>query len=215
MSFDRAGKFSPELTGKFAPPTAILPQPITVAPTTVVENGGFTVSWTKPNDQSISGFGVEIFTLDGTKVGVTRVVTNTFLIIKDLVPGTSYQFSVMTQNVGAFSVASPKTAPIVFPSPTDIIAITSARYTVNKRFRITGTGNVEATVTLYSANEDKSIGSVIFNRGTTVPISAQVICTATCTFTIDVRNGNVPLVRPSEIYVRSSKGGISGPFTVI
>jgi hypothetical protein len=214
VSFDRAGKFSAELLGKFAP-LAVVPQTITIAPTTVVENGVITVSWIKPNDQSISGFGVEIFTLDGVKVGITRIVSATFITVTDLVPGTSYQFSVMTQNVGAFSVASPKTAPVVFPSPTDIIVITTARYTVNKRFRITGTGNVAATVTLYSANEDKSIGSIIFNRGTTVPISAQVICTETCSFTIDIRNGNVPLVRPSEIYVRSSRGGVSGPFTVI
>jgi len=215
VSFDRAGKFSPELTGKFAPPTTILPQTITIAPTTVVENGVITVSWIKPNDQSITGFGVEIFTLDGVKVGITRTVSATFITIADLVPGTSYQFSVMSQSVAGSSEPSPKTPILVFPQPTDIITILTARYTTNKRFRITGTGNVAATVTLYSANEDKSIGSVIFNRGTTVPISAQVICTATCTFTIDVRNGNVPLVRPSNIYIRSSRGGVSGPFIVV
>jgi hypothetical protein len=214
VSFDNTGKFSPELTGKFAPPTAILPQMV-VAPTTVVENGIVTISWTKPNDPTINAFGVEIFTLDGTKVGITRIVSATFITIDDLLPGTSYQFSVMSQSVAGSSEPSPKTPILVFPQPTDIITILTARYTTNKRFRITGTGNVAATVTLYSANEDKSIGSVIFNRGTTVPISAQVICTETCTFTIDVRNGNVPLVRPSNIYIRSSRGGVSGPFTVV
>ena len=214
VSFDNTGKFSPELTGKFAPPTAILPQMV-VAPTTVVENGIVTISWTKPNDPTINAFGVEIFTLDGTKVGITRIVSATFITIDDLLPGTSYQFSVMSQSVAGSSEPSPKTPILVFPQPTDIITILTARYTTNKRFRITGTGNVAATVTLYSANEDKSIGSVIFNRGTTVPISAQVICTETCTFTIDVRNGNVPLVRPSNIYIRSSRGGVSGPFIVV
>ena len=214
VSFDNTGKFSPELTGKFAPPTAILPQMV-VAPTTVVENGIVTISWTKPNDPTINAFGVEIFTLDGTKVGITRIVSATFITIDDLLPGTSYQFSVMSQSVAGSSEPSPKTPILVFPQPTDIITILTARYTTNKRFRITGTGNVAATVTLYSANEDKSIRSVIFNRGTTVPISAQVICTETCTFTIDVRNGNVPLVRPSNIYIRSSRGGVSGPFTVV
>jgi hypothetical protein len=214
VSFDNTGKFSPELTGKFAPPTAILPQMV-VAPTTVVENGGVTISWTKPNDPTINAFGVEIFTLDGTKVGITRIVSATFITIDDLLPGTSYQFSVMSQSVTGSSEPSPKTPILVFPQPTDIITILTARYTTNKRFRITGTGNVAATVTLYSANEDKSIGSVIFNRGTTVPISAQVICTATCTFTIDVRNGNVPLVPPSNIYIRSSRGGVNGPFIVV
>lgn len=213
VSFDNTGKFSPELNGKFAPPTAILPQ--MVAPTTVVENGGVTISWAKPNDPTINAFGVEIFTLDGTKVGITRIVSATFITITDLLPGASYQFSVMSQSVAGSSEPSPKTPILVFPQPTDIITILTARYTTNKRFRITGAGNVAATVTLYSANEDKSIGDVIFNRGTTVPISAQVICTATCTFTIDVRNGDVPLVRPSNIYIRSSRGGVNGPFIVV
>ena len=215
VSFDNTGKFSPELIGKFAPPAAILPQPITVAPQTTIVNGQITISWTKPNDPSINAFGVEIFTTNGVKVGITRIVYATFITVTDLVPDTSYQFSVMSQSVAGSSEPSPKTPILVFPQPTDIITILTARYTTNKRFRITGAGNVAATVTLYSANEDKSIGNVIFNRGTTVPISAQVICTATCTFTIDVRNGDVPLVRPSEIYIRSSRGGVSGPFIVV
>lgn len=216
ISFDRSGKFSSELTGKFAPPVAILPQAITVAPTIVVENGGVTLSWTKPDDPSISSFGIEIFTQDGVKVGITRIVTATSLIIKDLVSDTSYQFSIMTQNTGGFSAPSPKTPVILFPLPTDIITITSARYIANRQFRITGTGVVAATATLYSANADGTIGSIIFNRGTIRPISAPIVCvgTTSCTFTMDVRNNAVPLIRPTRIYVKSSRGGVSGPFVV-
>lgn len=215
VSFDRSGKFSPELTGKFAPPAVTLPQSITIAPTTVVVNGGITVSWEKPNDQTINGFGVEIFTVNGVKIGTTRIVSATSITITDLVSGTSYQFSVMSQNVGGFSQPSPKTATVVFPQPTDVITILTARYTANKQFRITGTGNVVATVTLHSVNADGTIGGIIFNRGTTIPISAAIVCTATCTFTMDVRNGAVPLTRPARIYVKSSRGGIAGPFTVV
>jgi hypothetical protein len=215
VSFDHTGKFSLELVGKFAPPTAILPQTITVAPTTIIENGGVTLSWTKPDDPSISGFGVEIFTLDNNKIGATRVITATSLSIKDLVPGTSYQFSVMTQSAGGSSVASPKTASIVFPSPTDLITITGARYIANRQFRITGTGNAAATATLYSVNADGTIGSIIFIRGTVRPISASIVCVgATCTFTIDVRNNAVPLANPGRVFVKSSRGGVSGPFVV-
>jgi hypothetical protein len=215
ISFDRSGKFSAELVGKFSPPAIILPQALTVSPSAVAENGGITLSWTKPNDPSINSFGVEIFLANGAKVGVTRVVVGTQLIIKDLIPGTSYQFSVMTQNTGGFSAPSPKTAAIVFPQPTDIITITSAKYTSNKQFRITGTGNVAATATLYSTSADGTIGTVIFNRGTTTPISAPIVCAGgTCTFTMDVRNGAVPLTNPGRIYVKSSRGGVSGPFVV-
>jgi hypothetical protein len=214
VSFDHSGKFSTELVGKFAQQTAILPQPITVAPATTIVNSGITISWTKPNDQSINGFGLEIFTIAGVKVGSTRILTATTLIIRDLVPGTSYQFSVMTQNAAGFSAPSPKTSAFIFPQPTDTITILTARYTANRRFRITGTGNLVATITLYSSNADGTIGSIIFNRGTTIPISATIICTLTCTFTMDVRNAAVPLTNPGRIYIKSSLGGVAGPFTV-
>ena len=214
VSFDHAGKFSHELVGKFAPPAAILPQAITVV-TTIIENGGVTVSWISPNDPIINGFGVEIFTLDGIKVGTTRVVTATSLVIKDLVPGTSYQFSVMTQSTGGSSVSSPKTASIIFPLPTDIITITSAKWISRKSFRVTGTGNIAATVTLYSSTADGTIGSIITLRGTTTAISAPIVCVGgICTFTIDIRNNAVPLVKPARIYVKSTRGSVSGPFLV-
>jgi hypothetical protein len=213
VSFDHSGKFSTQLVGNFAPAN-VLPQPITVTPQTNIANGAISISWTKPDDPTIDCFGVEIFTADGVKVGTTRIVFSTTLIITDLVPGTSYQFSVMTKNTGGFSEPSPKTLAVIFPQPTDIITILTANYRANKRFRITGTGSEVATVTLYSSNADGTIGSIIFRRGTTTPISAPVICTLTCTFTMDVRNAAVPSTNPGRIYVKSSLGGIDGPFTV-
>lgn len=214
VSFDRSGNVSTELVGKFAP-VILLPQPITIAPKAIVENGGITLSWTKPNDATISSFGVEIFTPTGVKVGITRIVVATTLIIKDLVPGTSYQFSVITQNTVGSSVSSPKTESIIFPLPTDSVIITSARYIQNKQFRINGTGNMAATVTLYSTNPNGTIGTIIFNRGTTTPITAPIICAGgICTFTINVRNTSVPLVNPGRIFIKSSRGGVSGPFIV-
>ena len=213
VSFDSVGKFSPELIGKFAPAT-ILPQAITLAPTTIIENGGITLSWVKPNDPNINGFGVEIFTVDGLKLGVTRVLTEISLVIKDLVPGTSYQFSVMTQSTSGSSVASPKTVPVVFPSPTDIIAITSAKWIARKSFRVTGTGNVVATITLYSSTAAGTIGSIMTLRGSTIPITAPITCVgAVCQFDINLRNG-IPLTNPGRIFVKSSSGGVSGPFVV-
>lgn len=215
ISFNRAGKFSSELIGKFAPPTIILPQAVTTAPKAIVENGGVTLSWIKPADPSINGFGIDIFTTNGIKVGATRNVVATTLIIKDLVPGTSYQFTVASQNLGGSSAPSPKTAIIIFPFPTDIITITSARYTANKQFRITGTGSVAATATLFSTNVDGTIGSVITIRGTVTPITAPIVCAGgVCTFTMDVRNAAVPSTNPRRIYVKSSRGGVSGPFVV-
>jgi hypothetical protein len=213
VSFDSVGKFSPELIGKFAPAT-ILPQAITLAPTTIIENGGITLSWVKPNDPNINGFGVEIFTVDGLKLGVTRVLTEISLVIKDLVPGTSYQFSVMTQSTSGSSVASPKTVPVVFPSPTDTITITSAKWIARKSFRVTGTGNVVATITLYSSTAAGTIGSIMTLRGSTIPITAPITCVgAVCQFDINLRNG-IPLTNPGRIFVKSSSGGVSGPFVV-
>jgi len=215
VSFDSSGKFSNVLVGKFRPPI-VLPQAITVAPKTVAVNGAITVSWVKPDDQSINAFAVETFTSAGVKVGVTRIITATSIIIKGLTVGTSYQFSVMTRNAGGLSAASPKSVSIVFPSPTDRVLITDARWIANKQFRITGTGSVAATVTLHSSKADGTIGAVIFTRGTTTPISAPVTCiTGSCTFTIDIRNAAVPLTNPGRVFVKSSRGGVDGPFAVV
>ncbi len=216
ISFDRSGNFSNELVGKFRPPT-VLPQAITVAPKVVAVNGGITVSWVKPNDQSINAFAVETFTSAGVKVGVTRIISATSIIIKGLTVGTSYQFSVMTRSAGGLSAASPKSVSIVFPSPTDRVLITDARWIANKQFRISGTGSVSnAIITLYSTKADGTIGTVIFTRGTTTPISAPVTCvTGICTFTMDIRNAAVPSTNPGRVFIKSSRGGVDGPFTVV
>jgi len=216
VSFDSSGKFSNVLVGKFRP-LIVLPQAITVAPKTVAVNGAITVSWVKPDDQSINAFAVETFTSAGVKVGVTRIITATSIIIKGLTVGTSYQFSVMTRNAGGLSAASPKSVSVVFPSPTDRVLITDARWISNKQFRITGTGSVaSAIITLYSTKADGTIGAVIFTRGTTTPISAPVTCiTGSCTFTIDIRNAAVPLTDPGRVFVKSSRGGVDGPFAVV
>jgi len=216
ISFDRSGNFSKELVGKFRPPT-VLPQAITVAPKVVAVNGGITVSWVKPNDQSINAFAVETFTSAGVKVGVTRIISATSIIIKGLTVGTSYKFSVMTRSAGGLSAASPKSVSIVFPSPTDRVLITDARWIANKQFRISGTGSVSnAIITLYSTKADGTIGTVIFTRGTTRPISAPVTCvTGSCTFTMDIRNAAVPSTNPGRVFIKSSRGGVDGPFTVV
>lgn len=215
MSFDNTGSFSQELIGKYVPQQIPLPQAIALAPTAVVVNGGITLSWTKPADNSITGFGVDIFTSTGVKIGTTRTTTTTTMIITNLTPGLSYQFSVMSQNVAGFSSPSPKTGTIVFPSPVDTITITSAKYVANKQFKISGTGSIAATAMVYSVNVNGGLGTPIFNRGTTSVISAPIACAAgVCTFNIDIRNGAVPLTRPSSIYIVSTKGGVAGPFVV-
>ena len=215
VSFDRAGNFSAELVGKFAPAAPILPLAITLLPIVVANSDGLTLSWTKPDDASISSFGVEIFTPPDVKVGATRVVVALTLIINDLIPGIFYQFSVFTQNTAGSSVASPKTIPIAFPEPTDTVLILTATYRLAKNFKITGTGTEAATVTLYSTRNDGTIGTIIFLRGTTTPISAPVECFPDCGFVMNVRNAAVPSSNPGRIFVVSSRGGVSGPFVVV
>jgi hypothetical protein len=215
VSFDRSGSFSNELIGKFGPPLALLPQSVVNAPSIVVQNGGVVLSWIKPNDPTIISFGIDVFTSAGIKIGITRIVTSTTLIITDLVPDTSYQFTVTSRNMAGSSAPSPKSISVIFPSPTDTITITTAKYIANKQFKITGTGSIAATAMLYSTNLNGSIGSPIYIRGTTTVISAPIVCTAgTCTFTMDIRNANVPLTNPGRIYVKSTLGGIAGPLII-
>jgi hypothetical protein len=79
---------------------------------------------------------------------------------------------------------------------------------------VTGTGNVVATITLYSSTAAGTIGSIMTLRGSTIPITAPITCVgAVCQFDINLRNG-IPLTNPGRIFVKSSSGGVSGPFVV-
>lgn len=216
ISFNTMGSFSPILIGKFGPPNAIAPQAVSNAPTVTIQTGGVMITWIKPNDLTITFYGVDVYTTAGVKVGITRNVFTNSLFISDLVAGTSYRFTITSNNGVVSSAPSPKSASVVFPVPVDAITIASARYVANKQFRVSGTGSVSAVVTVHYVNTDNTIGAPILIRGTTTAISAPITCAGgVCTYAIDVRNGNVPLTNPGRIFVKSSLGGIAQPVSLI
>jgi hypothetical protein len=213
VSYDHNGHFSDVITGTFTPFVQVVePLPVTTF-NVIAENGYLKASWDKPTDDTIMGFVVKIY--DQTQVISERPVSDLFLIISNLVPGKLYKFSVISVNVHGNSKESPLTLPIMFPTPVDTITITSATWT-NNEFRVRGTGNnPNAIITIHNASPDNMIGSPVYFRGTNVPITGTLTgcVNNVCTFDIRARR-NGPSINPNRVFIKSTFGGVFGPFVL-
>lgn len=214
VSYDHNGLFSEVITGTFTPIVQVVePKPVTTF-NVIAENGYLKASWDKPADDTITGFIVRIY--EGTQVISERSVIDLVLIIRDLVPGKLYKFSILSVNIHGNSQESPLTLAIMFPTPVDTITITSATWS-NAEFRVRGTGNnPNAVITIHSVNPDNMIGSPIYYRGTNVAISGTLTGCVNNVCTFDIRaKRNGPSVNPNRIYIKSTFGGVFGPFNVL
>lgn len=130
--------------------------------------------------------------------------------VSGLTGGTTYQFAVKARN--AAGVFGPESAKITLTPTvvTDRITITTARWRSGD-FRVDGTGSeVGATVTVYFAGTNGPGAPVPNAIGTVVAAAPPGIGD----YSIRLRNNNAPGTNPGRIYVKSSSGGIAGPFTV-
>ncbi len=222
VSFDQTGLFSEIITGTLSP----IPQPLKPLPVqsiqVIAENGMLKVSWISPIDPKIVGYKVRIyegptlFTLGSNLVGERQTSLN-FMFIKDLTPGQFYKFAVLSINSdGVESIQSPLSLSTMYPNPVDVITITGATWKITE-FRVKGTGdNSNALITVHYTNADNTIGGPIFMRGTTTPITGFITgcLNNVCNFDI-VAKLTGPVTKPSRIFVKSSFGGIFGPFNVL
>jgi hypothetical protein len=213
VSYVHDGQFSDVITGVFTPLVQVV-EPLPVDNFKVVsENSYLKATWDKPNDDSITGFVVRIYEQD--KVISERKVADLVLLITDLVPKNFYKFSILSVNVHGLSKESPLTLSTMFPTPVDIITITSATWST-RDFRVRGTGNeANAVITLHYSNPDNTIGTPIYFRGSNNPITGTLTgCVNNlCTFDIRTRNTG-PSVNPNRIFIKSTFGGIFGPFVI-
>ena len=94
---------------------------------------------------------------------------------------------------------------------TDRLTITSAKWKTGD-FRVVGTGTVAgAVVTAHRVNADGSIGTAI--TGATANVAAPVAPSTVGAYDVRVRT-EAPTTNPGRVYVKSSKGGVAGPFAV-
>src|SRR6185436_13193820 len=132
---------------------------------------------------------------------------------RNLTAGTPYTFTVKAKNAGGFGPESPQSAALTPAAITDTVTISSAKFKAGSDFRIIGTASVVgATITLYRANADGSIGAIIPNAIATV--TAAVAPATGGAWEVRLRNGNVPATNPGRIFAKSNGGGLAGPFTV-
>ena len=208
-SFDQAGNFA-LLEGDFTPaPLPTLPDAPTGLSGTPTQNS-VALTWNASSETTTTGYQVTVLNAAGaplaTQPPVTSVPRQT---IAGLTPGTAYGFRVAARNA-AGTGASSATVTLSTQVATDRITITSAKWKVGD-FRIVGTGDrLGVTVQAYRVNADGSAGAAIAG------MTGQVVAAAPPgigDYNIRLRTG-VPAANPGRIIVKSTGGGVAGPFTV-
>jgi hypothetical protein len=211
VAFKADGSFSDTGTaGPFQPGASTgLP-----APTGVSVAGGVelaTVKWAL-----MSGATKYVVTATPPAPGAPVVVeagsTVTSIDVKPLVGGTSYNVTVAAANASGTGAAS---APIaVTPAVNTVprVTITSARYKTGD-FRVVGTSSaVSGTVSVYTTNPNATPAPSPIAGMANQPLVAAVAPATGTTFDVRLRAGLPP--RPAQVWVKTSNGGVAGPFTV-
>ena len=198
----------------FVPPGIVTPPPPPVikpvAPSNVVIVPGrnsAVLTWSQtPTDATITTYRISLF--DGVTSTVirsfettTRETNERTVTLSGLEPSTRYAVSMASKNgAGTFS---DETSRVIFTTlaPLDVVTITTARWDRGD-FRVTGDGSQNGvTVTVYSGTAT-AIGGIISGGTATVVTNLWSVRIKTLA------------VAPEYVYVKSSAGGVAGPFVV-
>jgi hypothetical protein len=205
-AFDQAGNFV-SAEGDYKPlSVAALAAPANLAGSQTQNS----VALTWDAVAGADGYQVSVYDAAGAQLAnqppVTAVPKQS---ITGLTAGTTYQFSVATKNAAGAGSNSAKLTKKT-DAATDRVTITSAKWKSGD-FRIVGTGSlVGATVQAYRVNADGTLGAAITGANAPVVVAAPP---GIGDYSIRLRT-NVPATNPGRIFVKSSGGGIAGPFTV-
>jgi hypothetical protein len=217
-AFDKAGNHT-QLSGTYQPPAAPTTKPD--APKGLTATAGersVALKWTAP-DPSVTGYGVQAYVRTTpnapfTASGSLQETPSTTLTVGNLTAGTEYWFTVKAKAAGDYGDESPKVGPVV---PTaDRITIGTAKWKAGD-FRVTGTGSAFTTateavsVTVFAANPDGTISTRALG---TAPVTAAAPPATGGDYAVRTRGAAAGTANPGRVYVKSSKGGVAGPFTV-
>lgn len=212
-AFDQAGNFQ-LIEGEYAPLAgSTLPPAAPTGLAATAGQGSATLRW-DASDPSVTGYQVTVYGTNGTALPLSAQPPETTArtqTITGLAGGSTYGFSVKAKTAAAgFGAESQKVTTTVQPV-TDRLTITSARWKSGE-FRVVGTASmVGATVTVHRVTSTGAIGAAIPGALATVTAAAPP---GIGDFSIRLRNGAAPTQNPGRIYVKSSNGGVAGPFTV-
>jgi hypothetical protein len=211
-AFDQVGNMTLS-EGLYSPPNTPVAPP--AAPTGLngtAGQGSVTLKWTA-GDATATNYQIAVYNADGTALvdGVQPPAGETLTqTVTGLTGGTTYQFSVKAMNAAGLASAETDKITLTPTAVTDRVTITSARWKSGD-FRVEGTGSqVGATVTVLRATATGP-GDPIAGASAGVTAVAPPGIGA---YSIRLRNGSAPAQNPGQIYVKSSAGGVAGPFTV-
>lgn len=206
VAFDRAGNGDGGF-GSYAPPAAPVTPPTAPADLAgTVGQESVTLRWSAATDPSVTAYRVQAY-VGGAARGAAVETTARTVTLSGLTAGTSYGFTVAAMNGGGYGVESAQVGPFVPTAVTDRITVTTARWKAGD-FRVVGTGSaVGATV---SVRTGSASGPVIGRTVVTAPVAPATIGD----YSFRARDAAAPRTNPGQIWVTSSNGGVTGPFTV-
>jgi len=224
VAIDRAGNMSQRIIGYYAPPVAQQPAtptaPVLAQPTGAdVGKTSVKLSWAKVDNAT--SYLVTAYTDAGVALPAAQQpgeTSNLSQTIAGLAGSTPYRFKVVAINAAGQSQASNEVRVVTQEN----LTIGTARWK-NGDFRVTGSSSAtNGTVTVLRAVRNATTGQLEPGAAFTAAANSTVAFTATLASaapaagtTYDWRlRTNVPTANPGQIFVKSSGGGVAGPFTV-
>src|SRR3954453_551222 len=212
VAFDQSGLSSGNATGLYKPaPLPAAPSAPTGLVGTATERS-ILLSWNAA--ERATGYQVTVSSGGTDLASQPNPVTGTSQTISGLTAGTEYKVTVTAKNEGGSTASTPMTATTL--SATERVTITSARWKSND-FRVVGSSSASTgTVSVYGAVTDPTTKRVPPAANPIAGMADQPLTRAVApetgsTFDIRLRTNTT---RQAQIFVKSSNGGIAGPFTV-
>jgi hypothetical protein len=226
-AFDAAGNItrlqgvaSPAAAAPAAIPTGLTVDSVGAAgPVAADPQGRVNLSWTAVQDAT--DYRVQVWTVRGTGTTATvtraaqfdKIVTTPNTEITNLpknTDGQRYRFRVASRTPAA-TTFSANSAPIDATVAGDEVAIGLADFRAGVDFRLGGSGSiVGSTVTIYRGNAAGTAAtSTVLG---TAPVTA--VAPPEVGGEWELRLSPPPTTAPGTVFIRSSNGGVAGPFTV-